>query len=242
MQHESPANAPSSSPSRRRRRSDNHSQPDPTSSSSSRKKRARPSASGEDNHRTLLAMAPFGGADHHASKSASVNLNLIPHTGARKIVIKNRKPSTPRDDAEIERQISTTQQRLERSLDAILAGHTPTLPYERLYRDVEEICKRGQASLVHELLQRSFKKHLERSVKPSILAHAQQSSINILSSMMTEFSQWTRRGVITTTYLCSVHLLTSTATRSINIQLPGPDIFPSSRLAQHQPVCHRLVL
>ena len=38
------------------------------------------------------------------------------------------------------------------ALDAILAGRTPTTPFERLFRAVEDLCRKGDAGRVYRAL------------------------------------------------------------------------------------------
>ncbi|KAJ4162589.1 hypothetical protein NW754_014013 [Fusarium falciforme] len=64
-----------------------------------------------------------------------------PYTGAKKLVIKNLRAPTSRD-AQVAEYYVRTEKELKDALDSVFAGKTPDVPLERLYRGVEDVCRK----------------------------------------------------------------------------------------------------
>ncbi|KAK1751561.1 Cullin-4B [Echria macrotheca] len=80
---------------------------------------------------------------------------LQPHVGPRKLVIKNVRPATANRAADLERYYARVHAELDEALTAIFAGQEPPQPLERLYRGVEDICrKKDSAELADQLYSR----------------------------------------------------------------------------------------
>ncbi|KAK3901669.1 hypothetical protein C8A05DRAFT_34641 [Staphylotrichum tortipilum] len=89
---------------------------------------------------------------------------LQPHLGSRKLVIKNFRPSpaaavtttsspaTTLATSAVDSYYTLIHAELDDALTRIFAGKPPTQPMERLYRGVEDICRKGDAPALDEKL------------------------------------------------------------------------------------------
>lgn len=107
-------------------------------------------------------------------------------SGARKIVIKNLRTSTTRA-AEVADYYKTTWAEVEASLKSILAGSTPRVPLECVYRGVEDLCKHGEGDKLYIMLKRQCESHLSREVLTKIQEGGLSSDIDILRRV---WNQW----------------------------------------------------
>ncbi|KAL2270299.1 hypothetical protein VTJ83DRAFT_2483 [Remersonia thermophila] len=92
----------------------------------------------------------------HPPQTQQPRSALQPHLVARKLVIKNLRPATAaKSDAS---SVDTYYDRIYTDLDAALAcifdGRPVVQPMERLYRGVEDICRKGDAAALAERLRR----------------------------------------------------------------------------------------
>ncbi len=120
--------------------------------------------------------------------------NIQPQTGIRKLVIKNLRRE-PRENLKdhydrIWKQIST-------ALVAVFAGQDPQQPLERLYRDVEDICRNAQAEALFQHLSSSCNQYLENSLLPQISCqvHTGSSMIETLRIVQKGWEIWSSRSV-----------------------------------------------
>ncbi|KOS19121.1 Cullin-4A [Escovopsis weberi] len=104
-----------------------------------------------------------------------------PHTGARKLVIKNIRNPTHGDER-VREYYAQTQRDLEAALDAIFSNRTPLVPLERLYRGVEDVCRNGGADRISRLLKDRVDQHLKQVVLPRIRTTGIASNILIRST------------------------------------------------------------
>ncbi|KXX76455.1 Cullin-4B [Madurella mycetomatis] len=80
---------------------------------------------------------------------------LQPHVGSRKLVVKNLRPPTaprPTAPAAVDSYYAGVRADLDAALSAIFAGRPTPQPMERLYRGVEDICRKGEAAELTERL------------------------------------------------------------------------------------------
>lgn len=117
-----------------------------------------------------------------------------PHSGAKKLVIKNLRAPVDRN-AQVEEYYNRTEKDLEEALDAIFAGRRPAVPLERLYRGVEDVCRKGSAAKVYRLLKERIETHLQSVVLPRIKRTGGQSSLDVLKSVRQEWKAWNAQTV-----------------------------------------------
>ena len=88
-----------------------------------------------------------------------------PHTGVRKLVVKNLRPSRV---ADLREHYGKVQVQVLDAVATILKDQQPQQPLERLYRDVEDICRNNQAEGLYKELRRRTSDHLEAHVLGSL--------------------------------------------------------------------------
>lgn len=117
-----------------------------------------------------------------------------PHSGARKLVIKNLR-SPVHHEARIQEYYARTERELEGALDAIFGGQSPAIPLERLYRGVEDMCRNGNADKVYRTLKDKVDKHLKSVILPRIQSAAKVSSLEVLRRTLAEWKTWNSQTV-----------------------------------------------
>ena len=116
-----------------------------------------------------------------------------PYTGAKKLVIKNLRAPSSRD-AQVEEYYARTERELQDALGAVFAGTRPAVPQERLYRGVEDVCRRGNAEKVYTMLAARVEAHLQTVVLPRI-RRGGNSSLEVLRSVLGEWKTWNAQAV-----------------------------------------------
>ncbi|KAJ4153396.1 hypothetical protein LMH87_009885 [Akanthomyces muscarius] len=132
-----------------------------------------------------------------------------PHAGAKKLVIKNLRSPGNRD-AQIEQYYARAEKDLDDGLGAIFAGRKPAVPLERLYRGVEDVCRKGNAEKVYRMLMKRVEKHLQSVVLPRIGKAGDASEVDILRNVLVEWKTWNSQTVLirsTFSYLDRTYLL-----------------------------------
>lgn len=118
-----------------------------------------------------------------------------PHAGAKKLVIKNLRAPGGNRDAQIEQYYARTEKDLDEALAAIFTGRKPEVPLERLYRGVEDVCRKGNAEKVYRMLMKRVEKHLQTVVLPRIGKTADASEVGILKKVLVEWKTWNTQTV-----------------------------------------------
>ncbi|KAF4975165.1 hypothetical protein FZEAL_8005, partial [Fusarium zealandicum] len=132
-----------------------------------------------------------------------------PYSGAKKLVIKNLRAPKSRD-AEVAEYYARTEKELESALGAIFAGKTPDVPLERLYRGVEDVCRKGDPGKVYRMLKEKIEAHLQRVVLPRIQRNGGISNLDTLKSVLAEWKTWNAQTILirsTFSFLDRTHLL-----------------------------------
>lgn len=117
-----------------------------------------------------------------------------PYSGAKRLVIKNLRAPGSRD-AEVEEYYARTEGELDNAITAVFAGRRPTVPLERLYRGVEDVCRRGNAEKVYKMLAERIDAHLQTTVLPRIKRSGKSASIDVLRSVLGEWRTWSAQAV-----------------------------------------------
>ncbi|KAI9745680.1 MAG: hypothetical protein M1818_001214 [Claussenomyces sp. TS43310] len=117
-----------------------------------------------------------------------------PHAGAKKLMIKNLRKE-PRTDVKV--YYETISLQLDEALGAIFLRQQPRQPLERLYRDVEDLCRKGEAESLYEHLRRNCQAHLERKTLQVIQNNlGGKDSIEVLRGVHDCWQMWTSHVVI----------------------------------------------
>ncbi|KAF4462358.1 serine threonine- kinase tel1 [Fusarium albosuccineum] len=194
-----PVAAESTSPSRRRPRLDSSSSP---SSPTAASKRARFEA-------VAMTSAKARGKLPETIDLTQQPSAFKPYTGAKKLVIKNLRAPTSRD-AQVTEYYARTEKELEGALEAVFAGRTPDVPLERLYRGVEDVCRKGDPGKVYRMLKERIETHLQRNVLPRIQRNGGTSDLDALRSVLAEWKTWNTQAILirsTFSFLDRTHLL-----------------------------------
>jgi len=141
--------------------------------------------------------APFGrgasgpsgsAAGSSASSSNARQNNFTPHTGARKLVVKNLR-TEPRLDQDS--YFDKMWFQFDAALTAIFDGKAPDSSLEELYKGGENICRQDKADLLARKLQRRCKDFVNGKMRQSLIARAKGSTdIDTLRAVMEEWSSW----------------------------------------------------
>ncbi|OLN81564.1 Cullin-4A [Colletotrichum chlorophyti] len=113
-----------------------------------------------------------------------------PYTGAKKLVIKNLRPAARNE--QLEQYYQRTEQELIDALQEIFSGRKPHLPLERLYRAVEDICRRSKDNemQLYETLRRKCDEHLNQNVFRSIKSQGGNTDVEMLKSVLQHWRVW----------------------------------------------------
>lgn len=120
-----------------------------------------------------------------------------PHTGARKLVIKNLRVSAPARAEQVQSYYDRTGADIDAALASIFANEAPRVPLERLYRGVEDLCTHGQAEHLYKRLRSQCEAHLTGTVLADIRAETLGASdIDILRAVHQQWLVWVRQSSV----------------------------------------------
>jgi hypothetical protein len=117
-----------------------------------------------------------------------------PLGATRKLVIKNLGGPSNRDELKKE-YYARTERELGQALEAVFEGRMPDVPFERLYRGVEDLCRKGDAEKVFRMLRERVELHLHRVVLPRMRRAGGLSNLGMLKSVLAEWKTWTSQTV-----------------------------------------------
>ncbi|KAI5459911.1 Cullin [Mariannaea sp. PMI_226] len=118
-----------------------------------------------------------------------------PYSGAKKLVIKNLRAPVS-EDKQVADYYVRTKRELDSAVDAVLAGETPNVPFERLYRGVEDVCRNGDPGKIYELLRSKSEVHLKEVVLHRVLSKSDTSNLATLRSVLEEWNIWNTKTVL----------------------------------------------
>jgi nuclear pore complex protein Nup205 len=136
--------------------------------------------SGSDTSAAAIKARPY-----NASSRPS---NFTPHTGAKKLVVKNLRAG-PRlnQDAYFEKVWS----QLEAALVAIFDNRKPDASLEELYKGAENVCRQGRAAVLAKKLQEKCKEHISGKLREGLLSRsADGDNVEILRSVVAAWNTW----------------------------------------------------
>lgn len=159
------------------------------------------------------------GPPSDASKNGTRSNRFTPHTGARKLVVKNLK-TKPRVDPDEYMNKSWTQ--LDDALTAILNNQSPKLSLEQLYKGAENICRLGKAPQLFENVKDKTDNYMTKVVLAELQEKAQsQDNIGLLRSINQAWISWNERlvSICDDSSFSGIQLTWDTGINSINILL-----------------------
>jgi cullin-4 len=186
------------------------SMPPPLSSSPSSKR--RPSESRPTDHEAkrvkgnVVAMSKVQGkrpevVDLTKSRSRST---FQPQHGAKKLVIKNLRTTSRENDLQLEQYYQKTWDDLDGALKAIFARKQPNHPFERLYRGVEDICRRGDSKKLCDFLRQRCEAYLNGDLRNAMRAEAGSTNIEITRNVHKYWVIWNQQSVCPGIIICVI--------------------------------------
>ncbi|PWY67190.1 cullin-4B [Aspergillus heteromorphus CBS 117.55] len=120
--------------------------------------------------------------------AASRQSNFTPHTGAKRLVVKNlRTGSRLNQDSFLEK----VWEQLDAALSAIFNGGKPEISLEQLYKGAENVCRQGNAAALAKRLQDRCREHVSGKLRDKLVARAEGgSNIDILRTVVDSWSGW----------------------------------------------------
>jgi len=120
--------------------------------------------------------------------------NIQPQTGIRKLVIKNLRRE-PREN--LKEHYDRIWKQVSDALVAVFVGQEPKQPLERLYRNVEDICRNGEAEALFQHLNSSCIQYLETRLLPHLSSqvHTGSSMVETLRTVHNGWEMWSSRSV-----------------------------------------------
>ncbi|RMX93773.1 hypothetical protein D0867_14093 [Hortaea werneckii] len=112
---------------------------------------------------------------------------LNPHTGAKKLVVKNLKQNTGWDS---KAYLEKIWNQLDAALAIIFTGGQGGFSKEDLYRGVENVCRQGGASTLFSRLESRCRQHVEHDVRDSLVGKAGSDNITVLEAVIAEWARW----------------------------------------------------
>jgi hypothetical protein len=149
-------------------------------------------------------MYPISGAPHNnarsgrgptgpetgpsASHAHARQNNFTPHTGARKLVVRNLRKE-PRLDQDS--YFDKVWAQLDAALTAIFDNKTPDNSLEELYKGGENVCRQDRADLLAKNLRRRCKDFVDGKMRQSLLEKAKSTSdVDTLRAVMEAWDSW----------------------------------------------------
>ena len=112
---------------------------------------------------------------------------INPHTGAKKLVVKNLKTNTSWDS---KAYLEKIWGQLDAALAVIFKDGQDGFSKEDLYRGVENVCRQGGASTLFSRLESRCRQHVERDVRDPLLEKASSDNVTVLKAALTQWARW----------------------------------------------------
>ena len=112
---------------------------------------------------------------------------INPHTGAKKLVVKNLKTNTSWDS---KAYLEKIWEQLDAALAVIFKDAHDGFSKEDLYRGVENVCRQGGASTLFSRLEQRCRLHVERDMGEPLREKSGSDSVTVLRAVLTEWARW----------------------------------------------------
>lgn len=117
--------------------------------------------------------------------------NFTPHTGARKLVVKNLRTGSRFDR---ESYFNKVWSQLDAALTAIFDGRKPENSLEELYKGGENVCRQDRSALLAKKLQGRCKEFVNGKMRQNLVARAKGSTdVDTLRAVIETWSTWNSR-------------------------------------------------
>jgi len=118
---------------------------------------------------------------------------INPHTGAKKLVVKNLQRNTQWDSKVYLEKIWG---QLDGALAAIFKDGQDAFSKEELYRGVENVCRQGGASMLFTRLENRCIQHVKCDMRDPLLDKAGSDNVTLLKAVLAEWSRWKAQMVV----------------------------------------------
>jgi cullin-4 len=118
--------------------------------------------------------------------------NFQPHTGAKRLVIKNLRISSRKDTDEY---YIRTWADLDAALTSVFNREPTSSPLEVVCRGVEHTCKRGRSEQLAAHLKDRSKAYLEKELLPVIERESGSSNVEALRAVYKFWTVWNEQSV-----------------------------------------------
>lgn len=155
------------------------------------------------------------------------NSNFQPHTGAKRLVIKNLR-TVPQRDTEV--YYTNIWNEVDAAITSVLNRQQPSLALDSLSRKVQDICRRDRGSQLSSHLRDRCKTYLEKELLPIIESHAGPSNVDALRAVYKYWEVWNEQSVRSCGVLTMI--LTNACLKDpspFNILLPRQIISPTHK-------------
>lgn len=117
--------------------------------------------------------------------------NFNPHTGARKLVVKNLRTGSRLNQ---ESYFDKVWSQLDAALSAIFDGRKPDTSLEELYKGAENVCRQGRAGALAQQLQKRCKEHVGQKLRDNLATRAAGGNdVDTLRAVVEAWSTWHSR-------------------------------------------------
>jgi hypothetical protein len=121
--------------------------------------------------------------------------NFTPHTGAKRLVVKNLRSGPRLNQDEYFDGIWT---RLSAALDTIFDGGKPATSLEELYKGAENVCRQGRAAMLAKKLQERCKSYVVSNLRQTMVARTKDgSNVDALRAVVDAWAAWNTKLVST---------------------------------------------
>ncbi|KAK3111468.1 hypothetical protein LTR53_013255 [Teratosphaeriaceae sp. CCFEE 6253] len=118
---------------------------------------------------------------------------INPHTGAKKLVVKNLKPNSSWDS---KAYLEKIWGQVDAALAVIFKDGKDGFSKEDLYRGVENVCRQNGASTLFSRLESRCRQHIERDMRDPLLRKASSDNVTVLKAVLAEWAQWKEQMLI----------------------------------------------
>lgn len=114
--------------------------------------------------------------------------NFTPHTGAKRLVVKNLRSGPRLNQDEYSAKIWS---QLAAALDTVFEGGKPTTSLEELYKGAENVCRQGRAEMLAKNLGERCKTYVANNLRQTIIAGSTQwADIDTLRATVDAWAAW----------------------------------------------------
>ncbi|KAI9837297.1 MAG: hypothetical protein M1819_000371 [Sarea resinae] len=164
-----------------------------------------------------LTSTPSPGPSKSRANGAMRPSNFTPHTGAKKLVVKNLR-KTPRINPEL--YFSQVWDQLDSALTAIFNNEKVPCSLEELYRGVENLCRQDRATELNKRLTARCSDYVSTRLKQPLTAKTNVGKdVDVLRAVLAAWSKWNSQLITIRSiffYMDRSYLLHSTTYPSIN--------------------------